>query len=325
MRASTVEHVLRTLGSYNPVPRLNSAATWGSASCPLAPWTHGGGRDANPSLMVNVEPGGSVSKCMSCGFVGGMGKLAREVHHYGGIDAATLEDLEYLILLEESHMWQMADHEGLTKPVPETLIANIDTWHPYWESRGIDRPTARKWRLGYDGDAQRALLPFFDLDGNLVGVVGRDVTGKAQAKYMVLPTGFDRARHLYGEHRVTGKEEQLLVVEGYLDAVTASMHLPPTTGVVALGSAIPSDEQVRRLKMLTNGKLVIGLDKDESGERGALRIQRKLTGSVKLGRVDYGEYKDANAAGAAIVEILNQQQNPVFDSVVARLTAIANR
>lgn len=325
MRPETVATVLEALGSYHYVPKLNSAGTWGAASCALAPWTHGGGRDRNPSLMVSVEPGPSAAKCMSCGFSSGMLGLVNEVHRYGGINDDTLEELRYLILLEETRHYAMLEKEGLRPEIPQSYIHNLDTWHPYWEDRGFTKQEARHWRLGYDPEGKRALIPFFDFDGILRGVVGRDITGWSGAKYKVMPEGFDRAEYLYGEHRITGAEKRILLVEGYLDAISASRYVDSDTGVVALGTAIPSNEQVRRLGMIADEEVIIGLDNDKTGQLGIAKLQRMLTGSVMLSTITYGDHKDANEAGEKLKDILAARHDPAFGDLDDVLLDIGSR
>ena len=281
MRPETVRTVLQTLGSYHSDPKLNSAGTWGAASCALAPWTHGGGRDKNPSLMVSVEPGISSVKCMSCGHSGGMLSLVNEVPRYGGITDETLEELRYLILLEETKHYIMLEKEGLRPEIPASFVDQLDNWHPYWKERGISRSEARSWRLGYDPEDKRALIPFFDFEGILRGVVGRDITGFGVPKYKIMPQGFDRANYLFGEHRITGKEKRILLVEGYLDAITAARYVDNDIGVVALGTAIPSKDQLRRLALIADEEIIVGLDNDSTGQLGIAKLQRNLAAKVR--------------------------------------------
>lgn len=311
---------MRVLGSYNPHPNANSAGSWGAVSCPLAPWTHRG-RDEHPSMMVSLEPGISTCHCMGCHFSSGALGLAKEVHRYGGIDDETLKELTYLIVLEETRHWEQLARD---KPdLPTSLVADLDQWHPYWEERGISHDEIRRWRLGYSADDKRVLLPFFDFEGNLQGLVGRAVRRRTKPKYRIYPEGFDRARYLFGEHLISGAERQLLVVEGYLDAIAARRYLPAEIGVVALGTARPSDEQVRKIAMFANEEVISGLDKDDTGLIGSAKIERLLAGRVRLSSIDYGDFKDADEAGEAIVGMIEQRCGQLFDDALSRLAAIA--
>lgn len=320
MRQEAVETVMRVLGSFNPSGKPNSEGTWMAVSCPLAPWTHKG-RDEHPSMMVNIEPGRSVCHCMGCGFSSGALGLAKEIHRYGGIDDETLKELTYLITLEETKHWAQLERD---KPdIPESLVADLDQWHPYWEQRGVSHEEVRRWRLGYSAEQKRVLIPFFDFEGSLHGVVGRDITGLRKDKYRVFPTGFDRSRYVFGEHLITGGERSLLVVEGYLDAIAARRYLPSDMGVVALGTARPSNDQVRKIALFANEEVISALDKDDTGLIGAAKLERLLRGRVKMTTIDYGGYKDADEAGEALPGILAKRRGGMFDDVVSRLTAIA--
>jgi len=326
VRAETVEKIFQTLGSYQADPNVNSEGTWGALSCPLAPWTHkGSGLDRNPSMMVSLEPGRSHAKCLSCGHSSGVLGVANEVHRYGGIDDETLDELRYFILLEESHHYEMLKKEGFRPELPATMIQDLGVWHPYWGDRGISKQEVRLWQLGYSGEERRALIPFWGQDGSLLGVVGRDVTGLSKAKYKVYPTGFQRADHVYGEHRITGNEDILLVVEGYLDVVTVSRYLPEGMGVVGLGSALPSKAQIRRLAMYANSELIIGLDEDDTGQRGITRIRKELEGRIPISLLDYGDYKDADEAQENIGKILTSRRRMTWTPVLDRLQGMLQR
>lgn len=312
--------VLQTLGSYHPHPKPNSEGSWGAASCPLAPWQHKG-RDEHPSLMVSLEPGRSIATCLGCGFSSGLLGLAKEVHRYGGIDDGTLKELTYLIVLEEAQHWR---HLERHKPdLPAVLVDDLEQWHPYWEERGFDHDDVRRWRLGYSAEERRVLIPFFCFEGNLRGVVGRDITGLRSDKYRIYPEGFDRSRYLFGEHLVSGNEDALLVTEGYLDAIAARKHVPASLGVVALGTARPSDEQVRKIVMFANGEVIIGLDPDSAGMIGATKLERLLRGRVRLSRIDYGKYHDAAEAGPALPNLIDERKGGLFEGVISRLADIA--
>lgn len=326
MRAQAVETVMMALGSYNPTPNVNSAGAWGTVSCPLAPFTHGGGRDKNPSMMVSVDEGRSHAKCLSCQFSGGVRSLAEEMYRHGGITADELEDLKYFILLEETkHYEQLKMEGGLQPEIRGSMIEDLGRRHPYWTTeRGLKAATIRSWGLGFSYEEMRALVPFWDLSGSLVGVVGRDVTGESDRKYMIYPAGFDRGRYLFGEHRITGREEAVLMVEGYMDAVTASEYLPENIGVVAVGSAMPTDEQLRRVALLAP-EVILALDSDVSGTIAAAKSRRKLGPRVKLSTIDLGAFKDADEAKGAVLGMLLNRRNAVTGPLEERMKEVVSR
>jgi len=326
VKASAVTEVMQELGSYNPHPKVNSMGDYGALSCPLAPWTHGGGRDANPSMMVSIGEGMSWTTCLTCSFNGSVKSLVWEVHKYGGIDRERADDLSYFITLQETQHYEQLRRQGITAtPIHQDLLDSLNKEHPYWsETRGLDRSTIREWGLGFYWPEMRATIPFWDMGGSLVAVVGRDVTGESKSKYKVMPSGFNRGEYLFGEHRVTGKEDSLLVVEGYMDAIKASMYLPTGMGVVALGAAIITKEQARRLAVLTD-HVYLALDSDKSGELGAARVRKALGSKVRLTALDLGWYKDIDEVGAELPTVLAEGKEAVYAPVKDSLKRLATR
>ena len=320
---------MNMLGSYNPSPKMNSEGTWGMVSCPLAPVTHGGGRDKNPSFAVSVGPGVSYGKCFSCGFQGGMLALIRQAKDYGLVTEQQASDLiDYALVEERRSLGKVV--EGQAKDweppqIPYDLIDDLGRTCSYWsDERGFDRHTQRSWNLGYSEERQRALVPFYDYNGTLVGIVGRDVTGESAQKYYIYPKGFDRTLYLFGENRVSGREDAILLVEGYLDAVSASRYLPPQIGVVALGSASPSEMQMRKLTLLAR-EVILGLDNDTAGSVGTAKAVKLLGGKVRLSEIDYGDYKDADEAGPAIVELVEKRKDVLLSGLLDVLRPLTQR
>lgn len=105
----------------------------------------------------------------------------------------------------------------------------------YLEQRGIDAQTAHRFGLRYchrgwfsfvaaDGAEKnmpfhdRVLIPIYDLDATLVTFQGRDITGKAERKYLFPPGLPGSGAFLYDAHRAFGKSQAILV-EGIFDVI----------------------------------------------------------------------------------------------------------
>lgn len=318
MQATKASKIFQELGSYvwDLDEKINSEGTWSMASCPLAPWTHGSGgsgRDMNPSFAVNVEPGASVCKCYSCDFVGPISAVVEKVYKFGGISEEVRDSLIKFIGVEEKRGFEVIEDEYIPM-LPSFLTEYFYRSHPYILERGLDDDDIATWGLGYSDDVERVLFPFYDDLGTLVGVIGRDVTGEHPLKYMIYPSGFPKSRYLFGENKLTGEEEAVLVVEGYLDAVMARKHLPNNIGVVALGTAIPSTTQLRRLLALAP-EIVLGLDNpeiDNAGEKGYEKCKKFLLGRCKLSELDYRQFKDAGEAGDKIALIVEHRTKDIL-------------
>ncbi|MEU5994219.1 toprim domain-containing protein [Spirillospora sp. NPDC047418] len=125
----------------------------------------------------------------------------------------------------------------------------------------------------------RVLLPLRDVDGQIVGFIGRRRDVAQGPKYLNTPETdlFHKSEVLFGLHET---REQLagtarpLLVEGPLDAIAVNTTMPETYAAVApCGTAITS-AQVNAIAGHTDldaSGLVIALDGDPAGRAGAIR------------------------------------------------------
>ena len=124
----------------------------------------------------------------------------------------------------------------------------------------------------YDLFRKRLLFPILDASGAVIGFGGR-ILGDGQPKYLNSPQTplFDKSTVLYGldqARQAIRREEQAIIVEGYMDAVIAHQH-GYTNVVAALGTAL-TKQQVRQLRRYSEN-LVLALDADSAGQAATLR------------------------------------------------------
>ena len=129
----------------------------------------------------------------------------------------------------------------------------------------------------YDRFRNRIIFPIENLSGNTVGFGGRALGGGKtagdDAKYLNSPETplYDKGRTLFGllhAREAIRREQKVLVVEGYFDALLLSQA--GIDNVVApCGTALTAD-QVRVLRRFTED-LVIAFDNDEAGRRATER------------------------------------------------------
>jgi DNA primase len=125
----------------------------------------------------------------------------------------------------------------------------------------------------YDRFRNRLMFPIRDLKGTIVGFGGRAL-GDDPAKYMNTPETaiFHKSSLLFGLHQARDEirsTESIVVVEGYLDVITA--HQAGFTNVVApMGTAMTAEQVQAARKLLgTAGAIYLALDADEAGRRAA--------------------------------------------------------
>ena len=126
----------------------------------------------------------------------------------------------------------------------------------------------------------RLMFPIHNALGKVIGF-GARALDDAMPKYInTSATGlFDKRATLYGLHLARDpirKSGEGVVVEGYMDVITAHQH-GFTNVVASMGTAL-TPEQVKNLKRLAHS-FVLALDQDEAGQEATLR---SLDGSWKI-------------------------------------------
>lgn len=124
----------------------------------------------------------------------------------------------------------------------------------------------------YDRFRNRVIFPIWDATGRVVGFGGR-VLDDALPKYLNSPETlfFSKGRTLYGLHqaRQAIKEKgYVIVVEGYMDVITAHLH-GITNTVASLGTALTVEHG--RLLMNYSRNVVFAYDADAAGIAATIR------------------------------------------------------
>jgi DNA primase len=124
----------------------------------------------------------------------------------------------------------------------------------------------------YDYFRDRIMFPIRDARGRTLGFGGR-VMGDAEPKYLNSPETpvFEKGRSLYGVYEARqrpGRIRDVLVVEGYMDAIAIAQH-DAGTALATLGTAT-TREHVQQLTRLAD-EVIFCFDGDAAGRRAAWR------------------------------------------------------
>jgi len=124
----------------------------------------------------------------------------------------------------------------------------------------------------YDRFRNRLMFPIFDIQGRVTGF-GARVLDDSLPKYINSPQTpiFDKSSSLYGVDKakpVIRKENLVIIVEGYMDVLTAHQHEWQNV-VGSMGTSL-TEKQVEGIKRLTNN-ITLALDADLAGEEATLR------------------------------------------------------
>jgi DNA primase len=121
----------------------------------------------------------------------------------------------------------------------------------------------------YDRFRNRLMFPIHNQSGKIIAYGGRALSADEQAKYLNSPETpiYKKGYVLYNLHRAKEamrKEERAILVEGYMDAI--GVTAAGIGEVVAIcGTALTS----RHIQALKGHRIVINLDPDSAGARGA--------------------------------------------------------
>jgi len=138
-----------------------------------------------------------------------------------------------------------------------------------------------KYQKGYEETKNRITFTWFDTNGNIIGFSTRKPTDdkKIKPKY-INNTGLGKADHLFNlTKEVEGKN--IVIVEGQFDALGGTYFTLPQEEMksyhfVAISGNNISERQVASLKALNCGRVILLLDNDEAGRKGAIQTAEKL-------------------------------------------------
>jgi DNA primase len=203
---------------------------------------------------------------------------------------------------------------------------------PHTPARGLSMATLQTFRVGigpaapdapYDiaqaASSGRLVLPILDRDGACVALAGRmiDDPRPGERKYM-LTRGFDKRRHLYGEH-LFERGDHVVLVEGQFDVMRLhDLRASSRFGrrpLAVMGSAL-STPQIDTLRN-NAATVTIMFDGDQAGRRGALTAWRALNAVIPqcvIAHLPPGEDPDHYFSGDVIATAA------LFDDVLLAAT-----
>lgn len=125
----------------------------------------------------------------------------------------------------------------------------------------------------YDYFRHRLIFPIRDVRGRVIGFGARALTAEQSPKYLNSPQTplFDKGRNLFalelGRDAIRS-QNRAVVVEGYMDAITAHQH-GFSNVVASLGTALTAN-QIQLLSRYSPN-ITLALDADEAGQKAAER------------------------------------------------------
>jgi DNA primase len=185
---------------------------------------------------------------------------------------------------------QVLQQRGVSKEMVERFGLGFapdggDPLSRYLAQRNVDPELATEAGLLVARDSgghrdrfrNRLLFPIRTREGRTVGFGGRAL-GDAQPKYLNSAQSaiFDKSALLYGldlAQEAIRREEKVVIVEGYMDAIAAHQFGFPNV-VAAMGTAV-TEAQIALVKRLSRN-IVLALDADAAGQGATVRSLERL-------------------------------------------------
>lgn len=212
-----------------------------------------------PSLQINVQSG--LFGCFNpeCGARGGPKKLTAYCH-----ERFTDDEVDVSEITRRLNLLTQQSGEQPTKVLNESLVSRFNFPTDYWDKRGFTKITQAAFDLGFDPINNHAIIALRNLEGALVGFLRRDLNHDAVVKYRN-PKHYKKAHELFASWMAYRCASDVVVIcEGPVDAI--KVWQAGFCAVAQYGAQI-SPEQVRLLRRMGFGRVVLFYDHDAAGER----------------------------------------------------------
>lgn len=257
-------------------------------SCPL-----GLHSDKRPSAGISLDNG--VFHCFACGSSYSLPRLVSvllydtEIRIQG--ETYLLEKFADFTVENRETAFKLPKRE-IRKPkeiqyVSEKELDRYAFYHSYILNRGISKEVIDMFDIGYDKDRRAITFPVKDKQGRCLFIARRSVVGK-EYNY---PLGAEKP--LYGVDvlaRYGRLSEPLYITESMINCLSLWSYGFQAIALNGTGSA----EQIEMLKELPYRRLILGLDGDNAGRKGTMRLYEALKKFKLMTRLNLEDGVDIN-------------------------------
>lgn len=177
----------------------------------------------------------------------------------------------------------------------------------YLAGRGLSPAVVARWKLGFDPDTKRIVIPALDNNYNPRFLIQRAIYKDNWPKYLY-SEGADRGNFLFGAcflDRSLVQSDGLVVVEGSLDTIRMHQNGQENT-VGILGSSITS-AQARMIENLRPKRVILLFDKDAAGVNAIFKARKALPKTpIYVGRYPKGKSDPAELTGKEVDRVITK-------------------
>lgn len=268
-------------------------------------YPHHSNGDKSPSASLNTEK--LVYNC----FTGGGGDIlwlvqelerCDRVHALDRLSRLGMEDWEENDLQSAlDNVRKLLRSDTFEAPMPTYSTFILEPWlaiHPYLtEARGLSEETIMRYKLGYDPEDVRIVIPHF-WNGKMVGYQKRALTderwpmtpitnGEGVPRYWNSPN-FPKDSTLFNYDNVVARDcDSVVVVESAMSVLKAETwydEYGEYGNVVSTFSGKVNQQQIDHLKRF--GTVILAMDNDSSGWGGTIKLYNGLKGFCKVFIID---------------------------------------
>ena len=262
-------------------------------TCPNT--NHSGGNENRPSCGILLNDRGKHKTgsvhCFACGYIASFEEMVSDCFGYedGGKfgkswlirNFITYELGERKFKIDFNRVEPEVEH---VEYVSEEELAKYRYTHPYMYRRKLTDEVIEIFDVGYDRENDCITFPVRDITGKTLFV------GTRQVKYKQFLYPLGSKKPVYGLYEIKDKPvKRLWVCESQFNALTCWVY--GEYGVALMGTG--DKFQYEQLKQVPCRTIIVALDPDEAGNKGAWKLKRALKNKTCYrAKVPYG--KDIN-------------------------------
>lgn len=279
-------------------------------------------KEKTPSCTINVKR----FYCFGCGANGNIITFYMKYFELTFSAAIIQIHKDFNIPITESNITNYTELTNITQYAAKEYNKNLHIINKYIQERDLNQSMIDKFQLGYsdshtmiqkliekgfslqniyktgillssslDTFNNRLIFPLINISNNVVGFAGRAISSNIMPKYLNSRDTdlFHKSNFMYGEHLLTTANNYAIIVEGYMDVISA-YKIGLLNVVSVMGTAI-SEYAIKTLFNYVNN-IYIMFDADDAGINGIRRnlpiLCRYITHIKRIYVCKITKYKD---------------------------------
>lgn len=249
--------------------------------------------------------------CFTCGYSGSFDEMISSLMGFGDNgefgrkwlldNFINSEDYSRNVVLDLERK-----HNNELKIVPESELSRYRYYHKYWEQRKIPESICVKFDLGYDKQTNSITMPFWDINGNCIGVTRRAV----YKKYYHIPQNIVKPVYLLN-FAVKEKWLNICLCESQINALYLNSLGYHSCACFGTGTV----KQAQDIAHSGVRSVVICFDGDMAGRNGRKKmldfINKESNNQILCSYIELPDGKDVNDLSAEEISKLMKNQKYV--------------